>query len=59
MKIDLGTGRIDAYNLKIISKNVFIDSTSDARAALIVKEPYFGNNVLYMGIPEVSASIKA
>lgn len=58
MKIDLGTGKIDAYNLKIISKNVLIDSTPDAQAALVVKEPYFGNNVLYMGIPKVSDTIK-
>jgi hypothetical protein len=49
MKIDLGTGQIDAYNFKLTSKNVFIDSTKDAKAVFSVKD---NNNkyLVYLGV---------
>jgi hypothetical protein len=37
MKIDLGTGLIDAYNFKLMSKNVLIDSTENADTFFEVK----------------------
>ena len=49
MKIDLGLGLIDAYNFKLTSKNVFIDSTKDAKAVFSVKD----NNdkyLVYLGV---------
>lgn len=38
MKIDLMTGFIDAYNFKLISKNVLIDSTDDAETYFAIKD---------------------
>lgn len=37
MKIDLGLGLIDAYNFKLTSKNVLIDSTKDAKVYFEIK----------------------
>ena len=47
-KLDLGTGRLDAYNFQLITKNVLIDSTDKAEAFFIIKDNY-GINLLYAG----------
>ena len=47
-KLDLGNGRLDAYNFQLITKNVLIDSTDDAEAFFIIKDNY-GINLLYAG----------
>ena len=47
-KLDLGNGRLDAYNFQLITKNVLIDSTDNAEAFFIIKDNY-GINLLYAG----------
>lgn len=47
MKINLKTGNVDAYKLKISSQNVLLDSTSINGPYLLVKSNK-GNNLLYV-----------
>lgn len=46
--LDLTNGRINAFNLNIASKNVFIDSTSEANPFFIIKDND-GCNLIYAG----------
>lgn len=46
--LDLTNGRINAFNLNIASKNVFIDSTAEANPFFIVKDND-GCNLIYAG----------
>ena len=48
MKINLQDGQIEAYNLKVRSKNIYLDSTPNATTHLIVKSNT-GKNLLYVG----------
>lgn len=48
MKIDLANSLIDSYNLKVVSKNIYLDSTKDASTHLVVKDND-GNNLLFVG----------
>lgn len=52
MCIDLENGHIDAYNFKLTSKNVIIDSSETATAYLIVKNNDSGNNLIYISPSE-------
>ena len=52
MCIDLENGHIDAYNFKLTSKNVIIDSSENATAYLIVKNNESGNNLIYISPSE-------
>ena len=45
MKIDLNRGRIDAYNFRLNSKNVLINSSDNASSYLSVKDD--GGNILF------------
>jgi hypothetical protein len=51
LKIDLAGSMMDAYNLKVISKNIFLDSTAGANPYLVVKSDD-GNNLLYVSSNE-------
>ena len=46
---DLVKGYIDAFNFKLTSKNVMIDSSDEATAFLVVKNNISGNNLIYIG----------
>ena len=48
MKIDLYQGQIDAYNLKVSSKNVMIDSTRNATNHFIVRD-HNDKHLIHMG----------
>ncbi len=48
MRIDLSKGQIDAYNFRLNSKHVFINSTENASNYLVVKDDD-GNSLLYVG----------
>jgi hypothetical protein len=48
MYIDLQTGSIDAYHLKIQSKNILLDSSAEADPYFIIKDDD-GCNLLYAG----------
>lgn len=50
-KIDLQNGRLDAYNLLITSKNIYIDSTEGANPYFVIKDDH-GHNLLYTGTEE-------
>jgi hypothetical protein len=58
MKIDLYQGFIDAYNLRVNSRTFYVDSRKNATANFVVKEPWFGNNLIYMGTPDCDETIK-
>ena len=47
MKIDIETGKIDAYKLKIISQNILLDSTTSNGPYLMIKSND-GNNLFYV-----------
>lgn len=43
---DLATGLLDSYNLKILSKNIYMDSTNDTDTYFIIKDDT-GRNLFY------------
>ena len=47
-KFDLKTGLLDSYNLKLISKNVYLDSSDNSSNYFVVKNND-GRNLLYLG----------
>lgn len=48
LKLDLKTGKLDAYNFQLSSKNVYIDSTDDSNGFFIIKDNA-GVNLLFAG----------
>ena len=48
MRIDLKDGRIDAYNFRLSSKNVLINSADNSDAFFVIKDNY-GSNLFYAG----------
>ena len=53
MRINLKQGAIDAYNLLITSKNIYIDSTEDATSFFIIKDND-GCNLIHAGEDDFS-----
>lgn len=51
MRIDLKNGRIDAYNFRLSSKNVLINSADNSDAFFVIKDNY-GKNLFYAGPTE-------
>ena len=47
-KIDLQTGKFDAYNLLFTSKNIYLDSTENADPFFVVRDDH-GHNLIYAG----------
>jgi hypothetical protein len=48
MKINLNNGHIDAYDFKLTSKNIFLDSGNEADPFMIVRDNS-GKVLIYMG----------
>ena len=48
LKLDLQDGSLDAYNFKLSSKNVFINSTDESSAFFVIKDNA-GSNLFYAG----------
>lgn len=48
LKLDLQNGSLDAYNFKLSSKNVFINSTDESAAFFVIKDNA-GSNLFYAG----------
>ena len=48
-KLDLQNGKLDAYNLLITSKNIYIDSTENADPYFTIKDDH-GHNLFYAGV---------
>ena len=46
--MDLQNGSLDAYNFKLSSKNVFINSTDESAAFFVIKDNA-GSNLFYAG----------